>query len=122
MGRIQGDLLERSFAFGVSVMDLIDALPSGAKGWMAAKQLAGSGPAVGAIVQEAHHAFTRQDFAYKCNTALKEADETHYWLRLAKATRLLTAAQVDGLMAEAAELVRILAAIVKKTQTPPKVG
>lgn len=71
MGRIQGDLLDRTFAFGVRVMDLIDLLPQGAKGWMAAKQLAGSGPAVGAIMQEAHHAFTRHDFAYKCNTALR---------------------------------------------------
>lgn len=49
-------------------------------------------------------------------TPLSEADETHYWLRLAKATHLLAAAQVDDLITEAAELVRILAAIVKKTQ------
>jgi len=78
MSRIRGDLLERSFAFAVQILELVDRLPNGNKGWVLAKQLCRCGTSIGANLHEADHAFTTQDFAYKCNVALKESAETHF--------------------------------------------
>jgi four helix bundle protein len=84
---------------------------------MVAKQMSRSGASIGANLCEANHAFSGMDFAHKCNIALKEAAESHYWLRLAAATSLLAGPRLDAAIAEAHQLQRILAAIVKKVQT-----
>src|SRR5436190_244902 len=118
MSRIHGDMLDRSFAFAVRILGVVDSLPNGTKGWLVAKQLARSGISIGANLHEADFAFSTIDFAHKCNVALKEAAETQYWLRLSKAAQLLSGADLDQLIAEVEELKRILTTIVRKTQNP----
>jgi four helix bundle protein len=116
MPRIQGDLCERTCRFALSVLNVVDALPSNIKGWELGKQLIRSGISVGANVREADHALTVAEFAHRANIARKEAFESSYWLRLCTDSRLLKSRQTDGLMADADELVRVLSTIVKKTQ------
>ena len=79
------------------------------------KQLIGSGTSVGANVEEAHGGESKRDFAHKMGIAEKEARESRYWLRIVKAT-LLGDDEVDALIREADELVRILATIIQKTR------
>ena len=116
MGRIQGDLRERSFRFAVSIVKLADGFPDGTKGWTIGKQLVRSGTAIGANVFEADHAMTEAEFARKCSIARKEASESEYWLQLCRETGLATAQDTARLIDEAGELTRILAAIVRTTQ------
>ena len=47
---------------------------------MLAKQLLRSGTAVGALVREAEYAESKADFIHKLSIALKEANETDYWI------------------------------------------
>ena len=116
MGRIAGDLGERSFAFALNVLSLIDDLPDGTAGWVLGKQLTRSGTAVGASIREADHAITDADFAYKCSIARKEAAESQYWMELCIAADLLSGEAVNDTIREADELTHILASLVKRTQ------
>lgn len=116
MGRIRGDLGERTFEFAAAILTLSDELPNITKGWVVGRQLIRSGTSVGANVREADNALTDAEFTHRCSVARKEAGETHYWLRLCQRTKML---QGDGLVAaiqEADELTRILSSIVKATQ------
>ena len=52
------------------------------KEYIISKQIFRSGTSIGANVREARNAQSRADFSNKMNIALKEADETAYWLEL----------------------------------------
>ena len=81
------------------------------------KQVLRSGTAIGANLEEARAGQSRADFLSKCNIALKEARETHYWLRLLKETKIIAAEKINNLLSEANEMVAILTSIVKKTRS-----
>ncbi|MCC7290769.1 MAG: four helix bundle protein [Phycisphaerales bacterium] len=117
MGRFQGDLPDRSFQFACKVVELVDRLPNNFKGWEIEKQLLRSGTSVGSNIQEADHAFSESDFAFKCSVARKEAAETGFWLRLCRSTGLLDPSSVAPMSQESDELTRILSTVVKNTQT-----
>ena len=116
VGRIQGDLPERTLSFAVSLLDAAGGLPAGTHGWVVGKQLLRSGTSIGANVWEAEEALTDADFAHKCSIARKEASETRYWLMLCEQAGLLTTVTCRPLLEEALELTKILATIVHKTQ------
>ena len=116
MARIQGDLKERTARFAAAIVNLSDDLPNNNKGWVLGRQLIRSGTSIGANVYEAEHALSDADFAYKCSVARKESSETFYWLDLCRRCGLLAADKATKLAAEADELMRILSAIVKRTE------
>ena len=100
MGRIQGDLLERTMEFAVAIMRLVDQLPNSPKGWTIARQLLKSATSIGANIREANHALSDADFAYTCNVARKEASETHYWLELSRRTEVLHGPELESALRE----------------------
>lgn len=116
VGRIQGDLPERTVSFAVSLLSAVEELPAGTQGWVVGKQLLRSGTSIGANVWEAEEALTDAEFAHKCSIARKEASETRYWLILCEQAGLLTTRVCEPLLSEAVELTKILATIVHKTQ------
>jgi four helix bundle protein len=73
-------------------------------GRLIGKQVVRSGTSIGANVEEAQSGSSKDDFIYKMNIALRESRETHYWLRLAKESKLITSDRVDVLIKEADEL------------------
>ena len=111
------DIQERAFKFACRIVKLYQYLKKhGGVGRALSNQLLRSGTSVGANLEEANAGQSKADFISKCNIALKEARETHYWLRLLTANEILTSEQVTPLTAEANELVAILTAIVKKSR------
>jgi four helix bundle protein len=82
-----------------------------------AGQMLRAGTGVGANLEEAHAAQSKADFVAKSSIALKEARETHYWLRLLIACELAPAKRLGLLEAEANELVAIMTTIVKKARS-----
>ncbi len=82
------------------------------------KQLLRSGTGIGSSLEEAEAAESRPDFISKNRIALKEARESHYWLRLIAATEMIPPARIQPLITEANEIVAILTSIVKKASTP----
>jgi four helix bundle protein len=116
MGRLTGDLKGRTLRFGVSALGAVSKFPNEVGGWIIAKQLGGAATSIGANVWEADAALTESDFAHKISIARKEANETEYWLELARNAELLPAETYTRLIGEAKELAKILATIVRKTQ------
>lgn len=77
-----------------------------------ASQLLKSGTSIGANTREAQRGVSTKDFKNKFGIALKEADETKYWLEILEAT----GRQVPkDMMDKCEELIRILVAIVKNS-------
>ena len=116
MGRLYGDLLERTFNFALAILNIADDLPQSTNGWVLGKQVVRSGTSVGANLREANYATTDLEFSHKCNIALKEASETEYWLLLCQHADLLGGEALEELVRETNELIRILNTIVKKTR------
>ncbi|MBD2594649.1 four helix bundle protein [Nostoc spongiaeforme FACHB-130] len=107
------DIRERTFNFAiriVKVCQLLDERPG--VGRTLSKQLLRSGTSIGANVEEAKAGQSKPDFISKNAIALKEARETHYWLRLLGATKVLPQARLSDIQLEAEELMRIIGAII----------
>ncbi len=77
------------------------------------KQVLRSGTSIGANVREAEHAQSDADFIHKMNIALKEANETEYWLELLFQSDYIEESQYDSIIADCRELNKLLISIVK---------
>ena len=77
----ENKLLDLSFEFAVAIVTLADNVKVPKSSYMT-DQLARAGTSVGANIHEAQYAQSRKDFVSKLEIALKEANETTYWLRL----------------------------------------
>ncbi len=87
-------------------------------------QILRSGTAIGASVCEGEFAQSRADFIHKMSVALKEANETKYWLEIFNETSILTGREFVSLYSDCKELIGLLVAIVTitKGQTPKAYG
>ena len=74
-------LSEQSLNFAVSVIELVKLLKDKHE-TIIANQIGRSGTSIGANIREAHYAHGKADFIAKLQIALKEANETGYWLEL----------------------------------------
>lgn len=72
----------KSFAFALRIVKMYQFLCEQKKEFVLSKQLLRSGTAVGALVREAEQAESPADFIHKMAIALKEANETEYWIEL----------------------------------------
>ncbi len=109
---------DKSFAFALEVIKINRALVE-AREYEISRQLMRSGTAIGAIVEEAIGAESRRDFLHKMSMAHKEARETHYWLRLLKASDLIQGFDLSGHLSAASELVSLLTAITRTVKENP---
>ena len=117
-----GPIYEKSFAFALRIVKLSKYLQFDSKEYVLSKQVLRSGTAIGALVREAEHAESKPDFTHKMNVALKEANETVYWLELLHRTGYLDDAMFDSISSDALELIKILASIVKTCRTALRKG
>jgi four helix bundle protein len=77
------------------------------------KQLLRSGTAIGALIREAEYAQSKADFVSKLSIALKEANETRYWIDLIKDSSLHEPQGMVVLREKCEELIRVLTASIK---------
>ena len=106
----------KTFRFAIRIVNLYKYLTADKKEYILSKQLLRSGTSIGANVSEAQKAQSKPDFYAKMSIALKEANETFYWLRLLKETGYLSNNQFDDIVADADEIISILTAICKNTK------
>ena len=107
----------KSFDFAVRIVNLYKHLTEEKKEYVLSKQLLRSGTSIGANVAEAQRGQSKPDFNAKMNIALKEANETDYWLRLLHKTDYLTDKEYGSIENDINEIIAILVAICKKTNT-----
>lgn len=98
-------------------MQLYKYLVTEHRDFVLSKQILRSGTSIGANIQEAQQAQSKKDFLSKMNIALKEANETQYWLRLLKDSSYLDMyTQTDMIIVKIKELLSVLIKIVKTTK------
>ena len=105
----------KSFEFAVRVVKLYQHLTENKKEFVMSKQLLRSGTSIGANVSEAQKGQSKADFNMKMNIALKEANESDYWLRLLYRTDYLTKQEFESIQKDTKEIIAILVSICKKT-------
>jgi len=102
---------KKSFEFACEIVKFCDRLKTN-KDYELASQLLRSGTSIGANTREAQRGVSKKDFKHKFGIALKEADETKYWLEILQAT----GRQIpEEMMNKCDELIRILVAILKNS-------
>lgn len=109
----KGITQQKSYAFAIRVVKLYQYLSEKKHEFVLSKQLLKSGTAICALVREAEHAQSNADFINKLSIALKEANETSYWLTLLKDTEYLSEAEYSSIIEDSQELVKILASSIK---------
>jgi len=82
----KNEILELSFDFALLIIEFSELLDNNKK-YVISRQLLKSGTSIGANIREAQNAHSRNDFISKCVIAMKEADETEYWLMLCERSR-----------------------------------
>ena len=103
----------KSFAFAVRIVKLCRILADRNKEHVLSKQLLRSGTSIGANISEAEKGQSKADFYAKMNIALKEANETHYWLRLLHKTEYLSDKEFDSMEKDIKEIISLLVSICK---------
>ena len=109
-------LRDKSFAFALRIVKMNQYLNSTKKEFVLSKQILRSGTAIGAIIRESENASTKKDFIYKLTLALKEADETKYWLELLHQSDYLETKMYESLFKDCRELIKLLVASVKTSK------
>ncbi len=115
-------LREKSYAFAVRIVKLSQYLVEKENAWVLSKQILRSGTSIGALVRESEYAESHADFAHKLSIALKEANETHYWLCLLKDTEHITEKMSAGITCECEELIKLLTASIKTVKNSDQKG
>ena len=103
----------KSFDFAVRIVKLYQYITNEKKEFVLSKQLLRSGTSVGANVAEAERAQSQADFYAKMSIALKEANETDYWLRLLYQTDYLNENEYNSVSKNINEIIALLVSITK---------
>jgi four helix bundle protein len=108
---------KKSIGFAIKVVNVYKCISGVKKEYVLSKQFLRSGTAIGALIREAEHAESKADFLHKMNIALKEANETEYWLLLLLEGKYLTEHEHGEINSDCVELIKLLVSIVKTTKT-----
>jgi four helix bundle protein len=108
-------ILKKAFDFAVKIVKFNNKLTS-VKHFILGRQLLRSGTSIGANVNEALAAYSRKDFIHKMMIALKEAQETEYWLKLINASDLLKEFDLLYYLNDVVELQKILTSIINTSK------
>jgi len=106
---------DKSFDFALKIIDLYFQLKNDHE-YVLSKQVLRSGTSIGANIEEALAGYSDRDFGAKMGIPGHQARDTRYWLRLINASPHFTVDVSDHLKHNE-ELIRILTAIVKTTQS-----
>lgn len=112
----ESPLRDKSYAFSVRIVQLSQFLIKEHKEFVLSKQILRSGTAIGALVREAEYGISKPDFRNKMSIALKEANETEYWLLILRDTDYIAEKMFRSLSVDCVELIKMLIATVKTTQ------
>ena len=109
-------LREKSFMFAVCIVKLAKFLEDEKRDWTLSRQILRSGTSIGANIRESRFAQSPSDFISKLSIALKEAEETQYWLELLLETDYLAKDQYAFLNEQVDWLIGTLVNVVKSSK------
>ena len=98
------------------IVKLFQHLQSKRKEFVLSKQLLRSGTAIGALGREADQAESTADFIHKMAIALKEANESEYWIELLFQAGYIDETTYNSIRNDLTELLKLLTSIIKTTK------
>ena len=117
---MKSPLQQKSRDFAIRIINCYKYLTEQKHEQVMSKQLLRCGTSIGANTRESKNAQSRMDFLNKLNIALKEADETEYWLDLLHETKYIDDNIYNSLNNDCIELIKMLTAIIRKIKDNPK--
>ena len=109
-------LVDKSFNFAIRIVKLYKYLCDSKNEYVLSKQLLRSGTSIGASINEAQEAQSKNDFMSKLSISLKEARETKYWIELLKETGYLSKSEANSIIEDLVEILKLLTSIIKSTK------
>ena len=104
---------EKSKKLALRIINLYKHLCDEKHEYVLSKQVLRSGTSIGANIREAQRGQSKPDFYSKMNIALKEADETAYWLELLYESDYIGKSAFDSIYADCDEIIKLLTSITK---------
>jgi four helix bundle protein len=108
-------IVDLTYQFGVRIVKFYKYLTT-KQVYVLSKQLLRCGTSIGANVHESIHAQSKADFISKMNIALKEADETDYWLRLLRDSDVINEQEFVSLQKDVKQIIGTLVKIIKTSK------
>ncbi len=102
----------KSFNFALRIINLYKYLINEKKEFVLSKQLLRSGTVIGALVRESEYGESKADFIHKLSIALKEANESHYWLELLYHSDYINEQGYDSMIRDLEEILKLLVSII----------
>jgi four helix bundle protein len=109
----QNIIKEKAFLFAIRIVKLSKYLVNEQKEFVLSKQILKSGTSIGANSEEADAGQSKKDFIAKMSISLKEAKETHYWLRLLVECDYINRQMFESLITDCNEIILILTRILQ---------
>ena len=110
----------KSLDFAVRIVRFCRYLQDEKREFVISKQILRSGTSIGANVRESRNAQSPNDFVSKMMIALKEADETQYWLEVLMLSEYISSQEYKSLVEDVKELIALLTSIVKSMKNNNK--
>ena len=107
---------EKSKAFAVRIVRFVKYLRDEKGEQVLSKQILRSGTSIGANIFESRNAQSKDDFVHKLSIALKEADETAYWLEVFLGAEIIDQSMYNSLYSDLDELISLLVSIIKSSK------
>lgn len=113
MQRKRNVLLEKAELFSGRIVKMYQYITSEKREFVMSKQVLRSGTSIGANLAESRNAQSTSDYISKQSIALKEADETAYWLKQLKDGDYLDEREYNSIYNDCEELIKMLVSSVK---------
>jgi len=107
-------LHDKSLLFAVRTVNFYKFLTEKKKESVISKQILRSGTSIGANIRESKNAESSSDYVHKLAIALKEADETQYWLEVLSLSNLIEENEYTSMNNDVKELIALLTTIITK--------
>ena len=118
--KADNQVLIESKAFALRIIRLYKYLKEDKQVYILSKQVLRSGTSIGANIRESVNAQSRMDFINKINIALKEANETEYWLELLHESEYIDNHQFESIYNDCGKIAATLTKIIKTTKNVAK--
>ena len=114
--RKENIIIAKSDVYSNRILKLYQYLTDVKHEFVISKQIVRSGTSIGANIAESRNAQGTKDFISKLNIALKEADETAYWLDLLKEGSFIEESSYESIYNDCDEIIKLLTSIIKTSK------
>ena len=109
-------LKDKSLLFALRIVNAYKFLTKEKNEFVLSKQLLKSGTSIGALVREAEFAQSTLDFINKMSIALKETNETEYWLILLNKSEYIDDNGFASIKKDCQELLKLLISTINTSK------